>query len=257
LYSDDEEQEAEEKKERGEEKEEKADTPAAPAPPPAAAAAARNQESYEIPHFQLRLFTLLLLLWATHIAAVGVCLVAPLVVGRLLLAAVALPASHHDTLAMLLGVYFFLGLVAGAAKVGQLASKARSHSPCKHTLSLTYQWVWLGLRLCVVAVFALVLLPLCVGVLFDLVAVLPVRVPPDEEVCFFLYKDWVVGLVIVKLLSRLVMSGHLGEVGGWKARLEAEVNRPVSAVSVRRVVGGIVLPLLARLGTRYDIRHDR
>jgi E3 ubiquitin-protein ligase MARCH6 len=66
------------------------------------------------------------------------------------------------------------------------------------------------------AVFLFVLLagmvPLLLGVLLELL-ILPIRVPPNKSPVLFLYQDWVLGLLCLKLWHRAVMVGQgAGEV---------------------------------------------
>lgn len=45
-----------------------------------------------------------------------------------------------------------------------------------------------------------------IGLLFELVVVMPLRIPVDESPIFYFYKDWALGLVFLKIWTRLVSS---------------------------------------------------
>ncbi len=52
----------------------------------------------------------------------------------------------------------------------------------------------------------IVVVPVLIGLLFELVVVVPLRVPVDESPVFLLYQDWALGLVFLKIWTRLVLS---------------------------------------------------
>lgn len=50
----------------------------------------------------------------------------------------------------------------------------------------------------------IVVIPVLIGLLFELLVVVPLRVPIDESPVFLLYQDWALGLVFLKIWTRLV-----------------------------------------------------
>lgn len=50
----------------------------------------------------------------------------------------------------------------------------------------------------------IVVIPVLIGLLFELLVVIPLRVPIDESPVFLLYQDWALGLVFLKIWTRLV-----------------------------------------------------
>lgn len=62
----------------------------------------------------------------------------------------------------------------------------------------------------------IVFIPVLIGLLFELLIVVPLRVPIDESPVFLLYQDWALGLVFLKIWTRLVsclyggIVSHLG-----------------------------------------------
>ena len=45
-----------------------------------------------------------------------------------------------------------------------------------------------------------------IGLLFELLVIVPMRVPVDESPVFLLYQDWALGLIFLKIWTRLVSS---------------------------------------------------
>ena len=54
------------------------------------------------------------------------------------------------------------------------------------------------------SILQIVVIPVLIGLLFELLVVIPLRVPVDESPVFLLYQDWALGLVFLKIWTRLV-----------------------------------------------------
>ena len=48
------------------------------------------------------------------------------------------------------------------------------------------------------------IIPVLIGLLFELLVIVPMRVPVDESPVFLLYQDWALGLIFLKIWTRLV-----------------------------------------------------
>lgn len=59
---------------------------------------------------------------------------------------------------------------------------------------------------CLFGLLQIVVIPVLIGLLFELLVVVPLRVPIDESPVFLLYQDWALGLVFLKIWTRLVSS---------------------------------------------------
>lgn len=53
-------------------------------------------------------------------------------------------------------------------------------------------------------VFQIFVIPVLIGLLFELLVIVPMRVPVDESPVFLLYQDWALGLIFLKIWTRLV-----------------------------------------------------
>lgn len=47
-------------------------------------------------------------------------------------------------------------------------------------------------------------IPVLIGLLFELLVIVPMRVPVDESPVFLLYQDWALGLIFLKIWTRMV-----------------------------------------------------
>lgn len=52
--------------------------------------------------------------------------------------------------------------------------------------------------------FQIFIIPVLIGLLFELLVIVPMRVPIDESPVFLLYQDWALGLIFLKIWTRLV-----------------------------------------------------
>ena len=76
-------------------------------------------------------------------------------------------------------------------------------------------------------VLQIIVIPVLIGLLFELLVVIPLRVPIDESPMFLLYQDWALGLVFLKIWTRLVSLlslslslGLIGHFGLLKAKMK-------------------------------------
>lgn len=53
--------------------------------------------------------------------------------------------------------------------------------------------------------FQIFVIPVLIGLLFELLLVFPLRVRVDESPVFLLYQDWALGLVFLKIWMRAVL----------------------------------------------------
>lgn len=53
-------------------------------------------------------------------------------------------------------------------------------------------------------IFQIFVIPVLIGLLFELLVIVPMRVPVDESPVFLLYQDWALGLIFLKIWTRLV-----------------------------------------------------
>lgn len=74
----------------------------------------------------------------------------------------------------------------------------------KHDLLIMDWFVFsFGWSTCVL-LFQIFVIPVLIGLLFELLVIVPMRVPVDESPVFLLYQDWALGLIFLKIWTRLV-----------------------------------------------------
>ncbi|KAK1368688.1 hypothetical protein POM88_034780 [Heracleum sosnowskyi] len=73
---------------------------------------------------------------------------------------------------------------------------------------LKHIWKWCGivLKSSVLLSIWIFVIPILIGLLFELLVIVPMRVPIDESPVFLLYQDWALGLIFLKIWTRLMSS---------------------------------------------------
>ena len=153
--------------------------------------------------FAVRISVLLLLTWFAVMAGSISCLALPLSTGRRLINALFHVVSVHDAHAYLVGF--------GILWMSELAFKSASSALYRHRFGpeLVREaagWLLLGLKLLSIATLWLGLIPLLIGLLFELTVWIPLRVPVWQNPVFSLFQDWALGLFYLKIGIRTLMA---------------------------------------------------
>jgi hypothetical protein len=108
-----------------------------------------------------------------------------------------------------------------------------------------------GIAMIIDCVLQTVVIPVLIGLLFELVVVVPLRVPVDESPVFLLYQDWALGLVFLKIWTRLVMLGQMMPLvdDSWRVKFEQVRLDGFSRLRGWRVFTSIIVPILVNLLT--------
>jgi len=109
------------------------------------------------------------------------------------------------------------------------------------------KWILIGAKMSLLCVFVLGITPLLAGLAFELVVVTPLRVPINETPLFFVYQDWAMGIVALKVWSRFVVAGVFGD-NFWKRNLERVNRQNLEDLDILFVLKEILFPLIKQLG---------
>jgi E3 ubiquitin-protein ligase MARCH6 len=74
------------------------------------------------------------------------------------------------------------------------------------------EWVTITCKALLSAVVLLGLIPLLIGLLFDVVIIIPLRVPLNQTPIFYLWQDWAFGVLHTKVICGIAMMGE------WRLR---------------------------------------
>jgi len=184
--------------------------------------------------------------------------VIPISLGRAMFASIPrLPITHgikcNDLYAFNIGCYV---IWAAAAGVGYLVDYLRVHS--FRVLFMQFiKWSLIVLKSCILLSLWIIVIPVFIGLLFDLLVVVPLRVPVDESPVFILYQDWAFGLIFLKIWTKLVLLGQMAPLtdDSWRIKFEQVKADGFSRLRGLWVLREILSPILVKLLTALCVPY--
>jgi E3 ubiquitin-protein ligase MARCH6 len=196
--------------------------------------------------------TMLVLAWITFVVGECIALTIPTVLGRALIRLIGLPSSH-DLHSFGLGFYVLLAGLELAYRAHDFLSSVDFATAIRLALPYIFivlkgllQWVmWFGLA------------PLACGMLVELTVTVPLRVSHTESPYFYMYQDWALGLLLIKVWSKIADAGGFGV--RWRERLERAREGGLLGAgqnfsrTLREVVGPILVCNVIALAIPYTL----
>eukprot|EP00471_Norrisiella_sphaerica_P006609 CAMPEP_0184490754 /NCGR_PEP_ID=MMETSP0113_2-20130426/18732_1 /TAXON_ID=91329 /ORGANISM="Norrisiella sphaerica, Strain BC52" /LENGTH=1237 /DNA_ID=CAMNT_0026874793 /DNA_START=130 /DNA_END=3843 /DNA_ORIENTATION=- len=195
-----------------------------------------------IPRFTLRIFMLILSSWGMHTLVLCACILVPVVLGRLLLRGINTTLARHDLYAVVVGLYAYLGAIIAGSRLARYLQRHDIYEG----LALAVKWMFVGLRYVVLSFFVLGVLPLLIGILFDLTIMIPLRTSPDESPRIYPERDWVMGIIFLKVWFQLLVSGIVGD-NDVKAAVQQILNEGPENINLFETMRLAVFPYLHKL----------
>lgn len=208
--------------------------------------------------FVLRIVLLLVVAWMTLLIFNSALIVVPISLGRALFNGIPLlPITHgikcNDLYSFIIGSYVIWTALAGVRYSIEHIKTRRA------VVLLSQMWKW-----CVIVIKSSVLLsiwifviPVLIGLLFELLVIVPMRVPVDESPVFLLYQDWALGLIFLKIWTRLVMLDHMMPLvdESWRTKFERVREDGFSRLQGLWVLREIVFPIIMKLLTALCVPY--
>uniref|UniRef100_M4DM94 RING-CH-type domain-containing protein n=1 Tax=Brassica campestris TaxID=3711 RepID=M4DM94_BRACM len=201
-------------------------------------------------NLQLRITLLLLVASVTLLLVHSTLIVAPVSLGRALFNAIpVLPIRHgikcSDLYAFFTGTYVIWTTISGARYAMEHVKSERT------SVLLNRIWKWCGIviKSSVLLGIWVLIIPVLIGLLFELLVIVPIKVPVDESPVFILYQDWALGLIILKIWTRLMVDDS------WRAKFERVKEDGFSRLQGLWVLREIVLPVVMKLVTALCVPH--
>ncbi|GAV83801.1 RINGv domain-containing protein [Cephalotus follicularis] len=208
--------------------------------------------------FVLRIVLLLVVAWMTLLIFNSSLIVVPISLGRALFNAIPLlPITHgikcNDLYAFIIGSYVIWTALAGARySIAHIRTK-------RATVLLSQIWKWCGIVIKSSALLSIwiFVIPVLIGLLFELLVIVPMRVPVDESPVFLLYQDWALGLIFLKIWTRLVMLDHMMPLvdESWRIKFERVREDGFSRLQGLWVLREIVFPIIMKLLTALCVPY--
>ncbi|GJZ15969.1 probable E3 ubiquitin ligase SUD1 isoform X2 [Tanacetum coccineum] len=202
--------------------------------------------------FVLSIVLLLLAAWMTLLIFNSALIVVPISLGRALFNALPLlPITHgmkgNDLYAFIIGSYIISTMLAGARySIDQIRTE-------RATVLLGQIWKWCSIvvKSSLLLSIWIFVIPVLIGLLFELLIIVPMRVPVDESPVFLLYQDWAFGLIFLKIWTQLVMLDQLAPLvdDSWRVKFERVKENGFSRLQGFWVLREIVIPIIMKLLT--------
>ncbi|KAK1300989.1 hypothetical protein QJS10_CPB13g00368 [Acorus calamus] len=208
--------------------------------------------------FVFRIVLLLVLAWMTLLLFNSALVVLPISVGRALFSAIPrLPITHgikcNDLYAFNIGGYLIWTVIAGARYLIEYAKTRRASV----LFAQICKWCAIVFKSSILLSIWVLVIPVLIGLLFELLIVVPMRVPIDESPVFLLYQDWALGLIFLKIWTRLVMLDQMAPLvdESWRVKFERVREDGFSRLQGLWVLREIVIPITAKLLTALCIPY--
>jgi len=105
------------------------------------------------------------------------------------------------------------------------------------------KWLVIAVKIIILGGIWLTVIPLLLGLTFEAIAVVPLRTSANETPRYPVVQCWALGLVFLKIWTRCLLLGALGE-NVWRARLERVVVQGFMHVDALFVTNEIIFPAL-------------
>ncbi|CAI0556888.1 unnamed protein product [Linum tenue] len=201
---------------------------------------------------------LLVVAWMTLLLFNSAVIVVPVALGRALFNAIPLlPTTHgikcNDLYAFVIGSYAIWTALAGVRY-------CLEHVRTKRAAVLFNQvrkWCGIVLKSSALLSIWIFIIPVMIGLLFELLVIVPMRVPVDESPVFLLYQDWALGLIFLKIWTRLVMLDHMMPLvdESWRIKFERVREDGFSRLQGLWVLREIVFPIVMKLLTALCVPY--
>lgn len=198
-------------------------------------------QPYKRPRFfAARICALVVLMCFTFFLASTISLVLPVFMGRQLMWLWVGDTKIHELYTAGCGLYIcWLCLRVSTVVAGWYL---QGWSIIKAKLKL---WGLLLIKSIVMALVLLVVIPLLLGVLFEVIIVAPMRVPLDQSPIFFPWQDWALGVLHMKILTAVIM---MGPQWWLKRAIERVYNDGMRNLNMKFIMMQICLPVSICLG---------
>ncbi|XP_059314009.1 probable E3 ubiquitin ligase SUD1 isoform X1 [Lycium ferocissimum] len=208
--------------------------------------------------FVLRIVLLLVVAWMTLLLFNSALIIVPISLGRALFNSLPLlPITHgikcNDLYAFVIGSYAIWTAIAGVRySIDQIRTRRVAV-----LMNQIWKWCVIVLKSSALLSIWIFIIPVLIGLLFELLVIVPMRVPIDESPVFLLYQDWALGLIFLKIWTRLVMLDHMMPLmdESWRLKFERVRENGFSRLQGFWVLREIVFPIIMKLLTALCVPY--
>uniref|UniRef100_A0A3B4CPV6 E3 ubiquitin-protein ligase MARCHF6 n=1 Tax=Pygocentrus nattereri TaxID=42514 RepID=A0A3B4CPV6_PYGNA len=189
--------------------------------------------------FPLRIVLLILFMCVTLLLASLVCLTLPVFVGRWLMSFWTGSAKIHELYTAACGLYVcWLSIRAITVLLAWMPQGRRV------ILLKVQEWTLMIMKTLIVAVLLAGVIPLLLGLLFELVIVAPLRVPLDQTPLFYPWQDWALGVLHAKIIAAITL---MGPQWWLKTVIEQVYANGIRNIDLHFIIRKLAAPVIAVL----------
>uniref|UniRef100_A0A803T055 E3 ubiquitin-protein ligase MARCHF6 n=1 Tax=Anolis carolinensis TaxID=28377 RepID=A0A803T055_ANOCA len=152
--------------------------------------------------FPLRIFLLIVFMCITLLIASLICLTLPVFTGRWLMSFWTGTAKIHELYTAACGLYVCWLTIRAVTVLVAWMPQGR-----QVIFQKVKEWSLMIMKTLIVAVLLAGVVPLLLGLLFELVIVAPLRVPLDQTPLFYPWQDWALGVLHAKIIAAITLMG--------------------------------------------------
>ncbi|KAM9712920.1 E3 ubiquitin-protein ligase MARCHF6-like [Menidia menidia] len=199
--------------------------------------------------FPFRIVLLIAFMCITLLVASLVCLTLPVFTGRWLMSFWTGNSKIHELYTAACGLYVCWLSIRGVTVLLAWMPQGRNVIMRK-----VQEWTFMILKTLVVALLVAGVIPLLLGLLFELVIVAPLRVPLDQTPLFYPWQDWALGVLHAKIIAAITLMGPQWWLKTVIEQVYANGIRNIDLqFIIRRLAAPVITVLLLSLCIPYVI----
>uniref|UniRef100_A0A3P8QUF3 E3 ubiquitin-protein ligase MARCHF6 n=1 Tax=Astatotilapia calliptera TaxID=8154 RepID=A0A3P8QUF3_ASTCA len=200
-------------------------------------------------NFPMKIILLVVFMCVTLLLASLICLTLPVFVGRWLMSFWMGSAMVHELYTAASGLYVCWLSIRAATVLLSWMPQGRTVIMLK-----VHEWTLMILKTVVVALLLAVVIPLLLGLLFELVIVAPLRVPLVQTPLFYPWQDWALGVLHAKIIAAITLMGPQWWLKTVIEQVYANGIRNIDLhFIVRRLAAPVICVLLLCLCLPYTV----
>jgi hypothetical protein len=171
----------------------------------------------------------------------------PLTVGQASLRGLGLPASAtHDLYSVVAGACLVWWATALCQHLAGVVAQSLGAADASMLLRTASRYLVIGLKVALVASVWLTAIPFLIGILFEMLFLVPSLSQYNETPFYPLLQSWAMGLVLLKMWAKGVL---IGAVGGeeWRVKLERVMHLGIERIDVAFIFGEVITPIALQL----------
>lgn len=206
-----------------------------------------NNQPYIVPkYFALRIICLLLCVALSLLFSGLFFLTIPVIIGRRLFSVWLGETRVHELNTAACGLY--IGLLLARACAVLCNWVPRGWNAIAHKIR---EGFIIAFKAFVAGTILLGIIPLLIGLIFDVVIIIPIRVPLNQSPIFYLWQDWAFGILHTKAICGLAM------MADWRLReiLEALYQGGLMNINLQYIMTRLAIPVILILGSILSLPY--